>query len=170
MKNKHVGLLIIGMGVFFLFIVFSFNMALNKIVNTSCNHGITCPMNVTLRTQELISYSLIALLVVLGVIVFFFMRDDSTPIKETAIIKETDSDNNHKMILEEKNNKLENLDEEEKKIMNLVLREEGSVYQSDLVKETGLSKVTVTRLLDRLEGRGLIERKRRGMTNIVVMK
>ena len=168
MKNKHVGLLIIGMAVFFLFIVFSFNMALNKIVNTSCSHGITCPMQVTLHTQELISYSLIALLVVLGGIVFFFMREET--IQKIENTNPINANHNQELTTEEKNKKLENLDEDEKKIMSLVLREEGSVYQSDLVKETGLSKVMVTRLLDKLEGRGLIERKRRGMTNIVVLK
>lgn len=71
---------------------------------------------------------------------------------------------------EEKKKKMENLDEEESKLMSIVLREQGSAYQSDLIKETNLSKVAVTRLLDRLEGKGLIERKRRGMTNIVILK
>jgi len=47
---------------------------------------------------------------------------------------------------------------------------EGSAYQSDLVKATGFSKVKVTRILDRLEQKGLVERKRRGMTNLVVVK
>ncbi len=150
MKNKHVGLLIVGMAVIFLFIVISFNMALETIVNTTCEHGEMCPMQVTLRTQEIVSYSLIALLIVLGGIVFFFMREE----QPQNIV----------------NKKLENLDEDERKIMNIVAREEGSVYQSDLVKETGLSKVMVTRLLDKLEGKGFIERKRRGMTNIVVRK
>ena len=55
-------------------------------------------------------------------------------------------------------------------IMNIVLREDGSVYQSDLIKETKKSKVQVSRVLDKLEGKGLIERKRRGMTNVIVLK
>ena len=54
--------------------------------------------------------------------------------------------------------------------MQIVLREEGSVYQSDIIKETKLTKVKVTRILDKLEGKKLIDRKRRGMTNIVVLK
>jgi uncharacterized membrane protein len=54
--------------------------------------------------------------------------------------------------------------------MNIILRENGSVYQSDIVRETKQSKVKITRILDQLEGKGLIERKRRGMTNIVVLK
>ena len=62
------------------------------------------------------------------------------------------------------------LSEEEKKILELLEQNEGSMYQSDIIKHTEHSKVYVTRLLDRLEGKHIIERKRRGMTNIVVLK
>jgi uncharacterized membrane protein len=44
------------------------------------------------------------------------------------------------------------------------------MFQSDLVEGTGMQKVKITRLLDRLEGLKLIERKRRGMTNVVILK
>lgn len=62
------------------------------------------------------------------------------------------------------------LDEEEKKIYELLKFKEGSAYQTDLIKETEFSKVKITRLLDRLESKGVLERKRRGMTNIIVLK
>lgn len=65
---------------------------------------------------------------------------------------------------------LSKLDEEEKKIVELIKSKEGSAYQSDLIKETEWSKVKVTRILDKLEGKGIIERKRRGMTNIIILK
>lgn len=64
---------------------------------------------------------------------------------------------------------LEEWDEYEKQVYR-VLQPEGSMYQSDLIKHTGLSKVKMSRILDKLEGRNIIERKRRGMTNIVVLK
>ena len=35
---------------------------------------------------------------------------------------------------------------------------------------TGFGKVKITRVIDRLEGKNLIERRRRGMTNVVVFK
>jgi len=44
------------------------------------------------------------------------------------------------------------------------------MFQSELVDENGYTKVKVTRILDKLEGRGLIERRRRGMTNVVILK
>ncbi|HLD18617.1 MAG TPA: MarR family transcriptional regulator [Candidatus Nanoarchaeia archaeon] len=62
------------------------------------------------------------------------------------------------------------LDEDEKKILELLQQNNGSQYQSDLVKETGFSKVKMTRILDKFESKGFIERKRRGMTNVVFLK
>ncbi|MBI4438715.1 MarR family transcriptional regulator [Candidatus Woesearchaeota archaeon] len=63
-----------------------------------------------------------------------------------------------------------NLEGEEKQVYTLIAESNGSMYQSDLAKETGYSKVKTTRILDKLESKGLIERRRRGMTNIVVLK
>jgi uncharacterized membrane protein len=62
------------------------------------------------------------------------------------------------------------LDEEEQELYNLIKESEGTIYQSDLVKKTEHSKVKITRILDKLENKKIIERKRRGMTNIVVLK
>lgn len=62
------------------------------------------------------------------------------------------------------------LNDEEKKIYSLIKEKEGSAYQADLIKETGFSKVKMSRILDRLETKGILERKRRGMTNIIVLK
>ncbi len=62
------------------------------------------------------------------------------------------------------------LDEDEKKILDILRNKEGSSYQSDLIKETTFSKVKITRILDKMELKKIIERKRRGMTNIIVLK
>ena len=162
MKNKHVGLLILGMAIVFLFIVMSFNSALETIVRTSCTHGISCPMEITLKTQKAVSYSLIGILIVVGGFIAFFMKSSEGVVHHHHHKKE--------MSKEDKSKRLENLDEAERTIMNIVLREDGSVYQSDLIKETKRSKVQVSRVLDKLEGKGLVERKRRGMTNVIVLK
>lgn len=65
---------------------------------------------------------------------------------------------------------LPKMDGEEKQVYNFLKGKDGSAYQSDLIKETGFSKVKLTRTLDKLESKGVVERKRRGMTNIVVLK
>ena len=48
--------------------------------------------------------------------------------------------------------------------------DEGIVHQSELVEKTGLPKSNVSRALYGLESRGLIERRRRGMGNVVLLK
>jgi len=158
MKNKYVGVLVVGISVLFFFIVMSFNNALNSIVEVSCTHGEMCPMQATLQTQEIISYGLMGLLLLVGLFMVFFMKDEKIFIEKKHISED------------EKKKKLENLDDEERSVMNIVIREDGSVYQSDLIKELKLSKVKVSRLCDKLDGKGLIERKRRGMTNVIVLK
>ena len=59
---------------------------------------------------------------------------------------------------------------EEGKIYNIINDAEGAIFQAELVEKSGYSKVKVSRILDRLEGRGIVERKRRGMTNIVIAR
>ncbi|MBT3865783.1 MarR family transcriptional regulator [Candidatus Woesearchaeota archaeon] len=65
---------------------------------------------------------------------------------------------------------LSNLNEDEQKLIGLIKENEGSMYQSDLIKELDISKVQLTRILDKLENKKVIERKRRGMANLVVLK
>jgi uncharacterized membrane protein len=62
------------------------------------------------------------------------------------------------------------LKKDEQKIYEEILDSDGIVLQSELVEKTELSKSTVSRCLDALEGRGMIERKRKGMSNLVLLK
>ncbi len=65
---------------------------------------------------------------------------------------------------------ISSLSEDERKAYECVRNHQGPLYQSTLMKELEWSKVKVTRVLDKLEQGGLVERKRRGMTNLVVLK
>ena len=58
----------------------------------------------------------------------------------------------------------------EKEVVDLLLKEGNAMFQADLMEKLNIGKVGVTRLLDRLEAKQIIERKRRGMNNIVVLK
>ena len=62
------------------------------------------------------------------------------------------------------------LDRDEKKVINLLESENGAVFQRTLMEKLEIGKVKTTRLLDKLEAKQLIERKRRGMNNIVVLR
>ena len=49
MKNKTIGILIIGIACLIGFIIYIFNSALTDIVNTACAHGASCPMWKTIK-------------------------------------------------------------------------------------------------------------------------
>lgn len=57
------------------------------------------------------------------------------------------------------------LDQDEKAVYDLVFESEDSVYQKDLPERSGFSKAKVSRVLDRLERKGLVVRVSHGMTN-----
>lgn len=150
MKNKYVGLIVIIIALILGIIVYLFNRALNEIVNTSCDHGPSCPMWGSISFHTNLSLILFVIILGLGIFLFFF--------KEKETVKEKREIDTSK------------LDEEEKEIIDLLLKEDGSLFQSNIVDKTNYSKVKVTRILDKLEGKQLIERKRRGMTNVVLLK
>ena len=58
----------------------------------------------------------------------------------------------------------------DEQILYKAIIDEGIVNQSVLVEKTGLPKSNVSRALYGLESRGLIERRRRGMGNVVLLK
>ena len=137
-------------------VVLIFNVALKNIVGDTCTHGSSCTMYDTIRTQTWISLAIVGVVVVIGLVIMF-----SKP-KETIIIK--------KVKEKKKKLNLNGLDKDEKKVVDLLLSEGKAVFQADLMEKLEIGKVKTTRLLDKLEAKQLIERKRRGMNNIVVLK
>lgn len=65
---------------------------------------------------------------------------------------------------------VEGLQGEERKVFGELTKNDGSVFQNDLIGSTGYSKVKVSRILDKLETKGIVERRRRGMANLVLLK
>jgi len=59
------------------------------------------------------------------------------------------------------------LKDNEEAIYSLLTDADGELPQREIVEETALSKATVSRTLDALEHKDLVERKRRGMGNVV---
>jgi len=44
------------------------------------------------------------------------------------------------------------------------------LFQSEIVERSGLPKSTVSLTLDKLEAKGIVERRRSGMSNVVILK
>lgn len=64
---------------------------------------------------------------------------------------------------------LEKLANNQAAIYERLIEAEGELAQRELVEETDLSKATVSRTLDKLEHRGLVERERDGMGNTIYL-
>jgi len=160
MKNKNVGYLIVGIAIVIGIIVLIFNVGLKNIVGQTCTMGPECTMFDTIAVQTWISLAIAGLVLVIGLFLIFSKE-------ETKIITKT------KRIHVEKRSKpidYSKLDKDEKIIVKIIEDADGTIFQSDLVEKSEFSKVKVSRILDKLEGRQLIERKRRGMTNVVVLR
>jgi len=167
MRNRIVGFLILGIAALIGFIIFSFNTAMSDIVNTSCSHGPSCPMWGTIEFQTNISIAAMVVVIVIGLYLIFFGREEKIITKIKTIKPQIES----KKITKESYQKvMSSLDKDEKFVLEKIIESQGTIFQSDLVDKTDFSKVKVTRILDKLEGRNLIERKRRGMTNVVILK
>ena len=59
------------------------------------------------------------------------------------------------------------LDGDERRLLRVIVEAKGDILQRDLVRITAFSDAKVSRLLDRLQERGLVVRERQGMTNRV---
>jgi len=158
MENKNVGWILIGIAVLMVIIIFVFNSALRDVVKSSCSMEETiCPMYKTISQQTYLALAITGVLVLFGVILLF------TKPSERIIVKK---------VIEKPIKKVVDLSSfrPEDKIIFKKIQEKGTVFQADLGEESGFGKAKITRIIDRLEGKGLIERVRRGKTNVVVMK
>ena len=162
MKNKNVGYLIVGISIVISIIVLIFNVGLKNIVGETCTHGPTCSMFDTIAVQTWVSLAIAGLVLVIGLFLIFSKE-------EVRIVTKIKT---RKVHIEKKSKPIDysKLDKDEKIIIKAVEEADGTIFQSDLVEKTEFSKVKVSRILDKLEGKGLVERKRRGMTNVIVLK
>ena len=144
--------------------VFVYNRTLNDLAAGSCTEDASvCPHAKIVDTQNLVIAALILVIAImagwLGYGAYFAKSDEgkvesvgkSSPAKKRKIAGN-------------------DLDSDESRVVAIINEGDGSAYQSDILKKTGFSKVKVSRLLDRLEQKGLVQRLRRGMTNLVVAK
>lgn len=162
MRNRIVGFLIIFVALLMGFIIYAFNRAMTEIVNASCEHGSTCPMWGTIDFQTNVSIAIMSFVIIIGLYLIFFGKEEKNiykaEIQDISLKKE-----NYEEILK-------SLTDEEKTIFECIIDSNGTIFQSALTEKTNYNKVKISRILDKLEGRGLIERRRHGMTNVVIIK
>jgi len=149
MKNKQLGIFVAILGIVLLILLASLIPVIRNADASSCGcaEGGTCQYADRMPAQFYVGFGVIIILFYLS---FNLITKDSSKKKQITIP--------------------DNLSKEEKQIIDELVKQEGMIFQSELVEKLGLSKVKVTRLLDKLEGRHIIERRRRGMTNAVILK
>ena len=156
MKNKNVGFLVAGIAIVIGIIVLIFNLGLKNIVGETCTHGPSCSMYDTITIQTYVSLAIALLVLVIGLFLVFAKEHEKIVVKKIKDKKKKIS--------------LDGLDKDEKKVVEVLQTEGGAAFQSALMEKLEVGKVKITRLLDKLEAKQVIERKRRGMNNIVMLR
>lgn len=167
MRNRIVGILVICIAALIGFIIYSFNTAMTNIVSTSCSHGSSCPMWGSINFQTNVSIAIMIFIIIIGLYLIFFGQEEKIitkfkKIKEQIEPKKITKENYQKV--------MSDLGRDEKLVLEKIIDSQGTIFQSELVDKTKFTKVKITRILDKLEGKGLIERRRRGMTNVIILK
>jgi uncharacterized membrane protein len=155
MKNKNVGFLIVGISILIAIIIWIFNTGLKIFVDGTCGHGPTCTMYDAISLQTSISLAVAGLVFLIGLFLIFSKES------ERIIIKKVKG--------RRKKIDLSGLDSIERKAVE-ILQREGAVFQRSLMEQLEIGKVKMTRMIDKLEAKEIVERKRRGMNNIIVLK
>ena len=157
MKQQHLGLIILALAIAMSAVSYWFTTDLNSYLHNYCTDvDGSCPHAGSLPPQSYVAFTLDFVLAVFGI---YLLRPPPASMESQVSLE-------RKAELERASGSLEG---EEKQVFGIVLRE-GLVFQGKLISETGFSKVKVSRILDRLEAKKLIERRRRGMSNVVVPK
>lgn len=159
MKNRNVGYLIVGIAVLISVIIYLFNVALVDVVASTCSHGGSCSMHDAVAVQTWLSLSIAGIIFAIGLFLIFSKESERIIVKtKTRTLK-----------AQKKKIDMKGLNKTERKVIQL-LKEENAIFQKTLMEKLEIGKVGMTRLLDKLEAKQIIERKRRGMNNVVVLK
>ena len=146
--------------------VFFYNRTLNELAIGSCTDSSTdCPHEKVVETQNAVIAVLIAVIaVVAGWVAYqLYWKKPEPQIVHIHSGKAAQKSPASREIDKSR------LDDDEKKVFEILQEAKGSVFQSEIIKKTGYTKVKVSRILDRMEQMEIIERKRRGMSNLVVL-
>lgn len=153
-STNYFGISIIGMSIITFIILLTVSLSYARINHNACG-AVNCSISNHIPVQSYVGFGLlIATTSIGGYLTFLRPKVEKTQTISKAKL----------------NKAIENLENEEKKVFSELTKNDGSVFQNDLINTTGFSKVKVSRILDKLETKGIVERRRRGMSNIVILK
>lgn len=161
---KKIGILMIIVAVLVAVLGVWLKVFNDKIADVQYNQTGTCflPDGTCLHTTaDSIMYSAIGIAVFIAAIGVYL------------VLRKKESQKDVKKMPEEEKKPIEapkSLTSEAKSIHDIISQADGAILQGELVAKSGMDKVKVSRILDKLEMQGLIERRRHGMSNLVVLK
>ena len=114
-----------------------------------------CPFNTLVPSESIIGTAIAAILGGFGVfLIILGKREIKAKVVDSKKIEQV----------------VKQLVGDEKVVYDAIFASDGTIFQTQLVEKSRLDKVRVSRVLDKLEGKGLIERKRHGMSNVIVLR
>jgi uncharacterized membrane protein len=156
-NTRYVGVILIILSLILFLIMYNFSNTMLEIIDSgeigSCQAYETCP-HVMVLNQAYLGYFLALVIFIIGVFMLIF---GGKPERAEGGKGRWE-------------NVLKTLAGEEKDVYEKIVGADGVIFQSDLVEKLGFPKAKVSRILDKMEAKGLLERKRRGMANAVVLK
>ncbi len=171
-QNKTVLGIMVILILLFAVSIFFYNRTLNDLASVSCtDSSIKCPHEKVVETQNIVIAALIGMMVLVAGWLAYQTYGKKARKQDAPEDRQTPQKNEAQVVHPvQKKVDTSSLDSDEKKIVEIIREKGGSVFQSEVISKLGYSKVKISRLLDRLEQKGIVERKRRGMANLVVLK
>lgn len=159
MNNRQIGIIILAASLAMLYPLYSYTTNIMKL-SLELHKNCTLPEDFCPYTRSVPAESAVGFIIDGGLIAFGFylVAFSKEAGKVSAAQKHAARD------------VVKSLPNDEQKVYKSVVDSDGFLFQNELVEKTGLGKVKVTRILDKLEGKNLVERRRRGMSNVVVLK
>jgi uncharacterized membrane protein len=156
-NTKYLGVLLIALSVILFVIFYNSSQSMLELIDsgqmTCGDTHQTCP-HITVLNQAYMGYLVAIIVFIVGLFLVIFGGKPKKP--EQKEERWADA--------------MKTLDGDEKVIYEKVMEAGGVMFQSDIVEKTEFPKAKVTRILDKMEARGIVERRRRGMTNAIVLK
>lgn len=157
LNTRYIGSVLIILSIVLFAIMYNFSQTMLEIIDSgelgTCQAYDTCP-HIMVLNQTYLGYFLALVIFIIGVLLLIFggkpEKVEGNKSKWEGISKTLTGD--------------------EKEVYEKIIASEGVMFQSELVEKTEFPKAKVSRILDRMEARGLLEKRRRGMTNAIVLK
>ena len=158
--ETKMALILVILGIMLTAVVASFTQNYVTIADAKCelqcgmNTTESCPHRGGLPFISYVGFTSSILLILIGAYLLIFRKDSLTQVPSYK-----------------KNPKILNtLNKDEKLVFDMIIKSGGAMLQSEILDKTGFSKAKVSRVLDKLEAKALVERRRSGMSNLIILR